>query len=177
VADQTSSTIAAGFTSAISGYTQAINGAIQTAFSIYEEWKSTQDHPLATEWVARVQNPFGAQLAVIVDRKDAAITAGTATADDIYFAQQAVTQIWNGYQQIASQFAALGPGQSQVIEQSYNTLTPIVNQILRDMDVQIAQRGGISSAARLGVNVSHFWILIVIAFLFVITLVVMRELR
>jgi hypothetical protein len=45
------------------------------------------------------------------------------------------------------------------------------------MDVQIAQRGGISSAARLGVNVSHFWILIVIAFLFVITLVVMRELR
>jgi len=168
-------TTSGGFTSAISGYTEAINQAVQTGFQIYDEWKSTQAHPLATEWVARVQNPFGAQLAVVVDRKDAAIADGTATADDIYFAQQAVIQLWSGYQQIASAFASQGPLQSQVIENSYKTLTPIINQILHDMDVQIAQRGGISTGARLGINDSHFWTLIVVAFLFVITLIVIRR--
>jgi len=116
-------------------------------------------------------------LAVIVDRKDAALRDGSATADDVYFAQQAVIQIWNGYQQVASWFASQGPQQSQVIENSYKTLTPIVNQILKDMDGQISQLGGISLSARVGVNTSHYSILIVIAVLFVLTMIVIREIR
>jgi hypothetical protein len=161
----------------VSAYTAAIAGAVQTGLNLYLEFKSLQVHPLASEWVGRVQDPFGAQLAVIVDAKDAALRAGTATADDVYYAQQAVEQLWTGYQQAAAQFAAQGPDQAHVIEKSYATLTPIINQILNDMSAQIAQLGGISTAARLGigVNVSHYGILVVIAFLVVITIIVLRR--
>jgi hypothetical protein len=159
----------------ISAYTAAIAGAVQTGINLYQEFKSLQVHPLASEWVGRVQDPFGAQLAVIVDTKDAALKAGTATADDVYYAQMAVEQLWTAYQQVAAQFAAQGPDEAHVIEKSYQTLTPIINQILNDMSNQIAQLGGISTAARLGVNVSHYGILVVIAFLVVITIVVLRR--
>jgi hypothetical protein len=159
----------------ITAYTQAIAGAVQTGINLYQEFKALQVHPLASEWVGRVQDPFGAQLAVIVDTKDAALRAGTATADDVYFAQQAVEQLWTQYQQVAAQFAAQGPDYAHVIEQSYKTLTPIINQILNDMSGQIAQLGGVSVSARLGVNTSHYGILVVIAFLVVIVIVVLRR--
>jgi hypothetical protein len=167
-----------GFVAAVNpvnAYTQAIAGAVQTGLNLYEEFKSLQVHPLASEWVGRVQDPFGAQLSVIVDAKDAALRAGTATADDVYFAQQGVEQLWSGYQQAAAQFAAIGPDQAHVIEKSYATLTPIINQILNDMSAQIAQLGGVSVSARLGVNASHYGILVVIAFLVVLTIIVLRR--
>ena len=156
-------------------YTQTITTALNTGLQIYQTWKALQVHPLANEWVAGVQDRFGAQLSVIVDAKDAALRAGTATADDVYFAQQAVIQLWNGYQDAATQFAGLGPGYSQVIENSYKTLQPIITQILHDMDNQIAQLGGISTAARLGVNTSHYGILLVLGFLVLITIIVLRR--
>jgi hypothetical protein len=167
-----------GFVSAanpINAYTQAITGAVQSGINLYEEIKATQVHWTANEWVGQVQDPFGAQLAVIVDTKDAALRAGTATADDVYFAQQAVEQLWAAYQNAGSRFAALGPDQATVIAQSYKTLTPILTRIIDDMSNQIAQLGGISVSARLGVNTSHYGILLVIAALVVITIVALRR--
>jgi hypothetical protein len=161
--------------SVISAYTQAINQAVQTGFSIYDEWKARQVHPLADQWVGSVQDPFGAQLAIIVDLKDAGLRDGTATADDVYFAQNAVIRLWQGYQDVAAQFAALGPDYAKVIEQSYKTLTPIINQILNDMSAQIAQLGGISVSARLGVNTSHYGMLVVIGLFILIAFILVRR--
>jgi hypothetical protein len=152
-----------------------VNGALQTFENVYNEWKSTQAHPSATVWVAQVQNPFGASLALIVNAKDAEIKAGNATADDVYFAENAVKQLWASYREKATAFAALGVNQSQVIQQSYTTLQPLINQIIADMDRQTAQLGGVSAVAlATGENLSHFSYLIWFIGFLLVTLVVIR---
>lgn len=150
-----------------------VNQAVNTFNTAYNDWVATQAHPLATEWVARVQNPFGASLSLIVDAKDAELRGGTATADDVYFAQQAVIQLWASYRTIATKFATLGAKESQVIQQSYTTLQPLITQILADMDRQIAQLGGVSQVALItGANVSHFSYLIWVVGLGLVVLLV-----
>jgi hypothetical protein len=163
------------FVSGVPGYTQAIQGAIDSAFQVYNQWKALQAHPKADEWVAGVQNPFGASLSIIVDSKDAAVRNGTATADDVYFAQQSVIRIWDGYRVTATQFAGLGPTYATVINQSYETLQPLITSILGKMDNEINALGGISLAARVGVNVSHFRMLIWVIILFLVALLVYRR--
>src|SRR4029077_4819329 len=151
-----------------------VNGAIQTFNTAYNDWKATQAHPVANEWVARVQNPFGASLALIVNAKDAELRAGNATADDVYFAQQAVINLWGIYRTAATNFANLGAQQSQVIQQSYTTLQPLITQIISDMDKEIAQLGGVSQVALLtGTNASHFSYLIWFVGLLLVVLVVL----
>lgn len=159
----------------IPGYGDVIQSGIDTAFRVYNQIKESQAHPKATEWVSMVQIPFGASLSLIVDAKDAALRTGTATADDIYFARQGVVRIWDGYRQTATAFAANGPTYAEVIGNSYETLQPLINRILGDMDNQIAQLGGISLAAQAGVNVSHFRLLIWVAILFLVALFVYRR--
>ena len=137
------------------------NQAVDTFSKAYNDWIATEAHPVANEWVARVQNPFGAQLALIVNAKDAELRAGYATADDVYFAQQSVIKLWDLYQAAATNFANQGAKQSQVIQQSYTTLQPLITRILSDMDTQIAQLGGVSVIAQAtGQNVSHYSYLI-----------------
>lgn len=151
------------------------NAALQTFQNVYNTWVATQAHPDANLWVAQVQNPFGAQLALIVNAKDAGLRAGTATADDVYFAQQAVVQLWNSYQAAATKFASIDAKHSQVIQQSYTTLQPLITRILSDMDNQIAQLGGVSLIAQVtGSNVSHFSYLIWVIALGLVVLLVLR---
>jgi len=157
------------------GYVDLVNQAVSTGFAVYDAWKARQAHPLATEWVAAVQDPFGSNLEIIVNAKDALAASGMATADDIYFAKQAILKLWAGYQEVATRFAVNGPLYSQVIENSYKTLNPLIQDILKGTDQQIAQLGGISSTARLGVNLSHFRVLIVLGVLTFIAVWVVRR--
>jgi hypothetical protein len=145
----------------------ATDQAIQTFTTIYDTWKARQAHPVATEWVAAIQAPFGSNLALIVDAKDSALAYKVASAHDVYYAQQGVIQLWTNYQRFATEFAQNGPRYAQVIENSYRTLTPIITQIVKDMDNQINQLGGVSGqqlgiATQLGLNTGYsplWWLL------------------
>ncbi len=162
---------------ALNPFTTAVEDALNTGLQIYEFWKSTQLHPLADQWVAGVQDPFWAKVVIIIEATDSTIQAGTATADDVYFAQQAIIKLWLGYQDTATRFASLGPGYAKIIEQSYDSLTPTIERAINGMNTQIAQLGGISTTARLGVNASHFGVLIVLGLLVIITLIVLRRVK
>ena len=98
-------------------------------------------HLLANQWVNTVQNPFGQALAFIVDAKDVSISNHTATCASILTAKNAVIDLWNRYKTTAQVWAAKGSDYATVINQSYATLTPLINQILADMDRQSAAAG------------------------------------
>lgn len=98
-------------------------------------------HVLANQWVQSVQNSFGNALAAIVDAKDAERANGTATCASIMTAHNAVVDLWNKYKATATIFAAKGTDYSTVINQSYATLTPLINQILADMNAQASAAG------------------------------------
>jgi len=106
-------------------------------------------HLIANEWVNRVQNPFGAALAQIVNAKDAAIADGSATKAMVIQARNSVAALWSTYRQAATIFSAQGQDYRTVIDQSYETLdyryvngrpvgTGLITRILGDMTAQIA---------------------------------------
>jgi len=114
-----------------------VGGAIAAVTAAILAFRSTA-HLTADQWVQSVQNPFGRALAAIVDAKDASITDGTATKNSIYLARSQVVDLWTKYRASAEQFANKGVDQRLVINQSYDTLEPLIHQILVDMDNQIA---------------------------------------
>jgi hypothetical protein len=103
-------------------------------------------HLLADQWVGQVQNPFGQALAFIVDAKDASLSNGTATCSSVMTAKNAVVDLWNKYKTTAERWAASGGSYRTVIDQSYATLTPLINQILADMTAQANTLGSCWSA-------------------------------
>lgn len=102
-------------------------------------------HLVANEWVQQVQNPFGTALAAIADQNANAMQAGTATRLSVEAAQRAINNLWAQYQNTANQWIADAAGNASlqqqritVINQSYATLQPLINQLNADMNGNIA---------------------------------------
>lgn len=114
-----------------------VGGAIAAITAAILAFRSTV-HLTANQWVQGVQNPFGRALAAIVDEKDAAIANGTATKSSVYLSRSRVVDLWAKYRAAGEQFATKGTAERTVVNQSYDTLAPLIDQILRDMDNQIA---------------------------------------
>ena len=95
-------------------------------------------HLRANEWVQSVQNPFGTALGKIADANAEDVRTGTATVQSVTYAKQQMNLMWEKYQKTAETWAAQGPDYRLVINQSYNTLQPLIDQLNRDMDKNIA---------------------------------------
>lgn len=100
--------------------------------------KIGQGRKTANEFVNQIQNPFHTQvLAPIVDQFNAAFQAGQLSVSD---AQETITQlnrVWGSFQEEANAFAQRGETESKVVNQAFNTLTPIITQILADMTANL----------------------------------------
>ena len=64
---------------------------------------------------------------------------GTATRASILRDKAALQHLWDEYKITAEDFASKGQDYRTVINQSYNTLTPLVTKFLTGMDDEAAQ--------------------------------------
>lgn len=102
-------------------------------------------HLVANEWVQQVQNPFGTALSAIANQNANAIQAGTATRLSVEAAQSAVNNLWTQYKNTANQWIADAAGNASlqkqrttVINQSYQTIQPLIDKLNADMTANIA---------------------------------------
>jgi hypothetical protein len=116
-------------------WTIGIAAAIAGTYALFEVFKN-QAHHQADDLVQNLQDPFNQALATIVDAQNAAYASGTETVDQANAAKAAVTQLWGTFQTQANQFATQGSNQAKVVTQAFQTLDPIMANILNSMNSQ-----------------------------------------
>ena len=95
----------------------------------------------ANEFVQGQQNPFGRELGGVVDPFWQEFGAGTLTRSEGMATRMEALRLWEDFQREAAEFAAKGGTEAMVAMQALATLTPIVAQVLGDMDAAIEQLG------------------------------------
>ncbi len=110
----------------------AIAGVIAAVFVVVGMLRGVA-HLYANEWVQKVQNPFGVALGAIANANANAMMDGSASRQSVSLAIESIQNLWSHYRTLGNQFAAQGHDQSIVVNQSYQTLSPLVEQLLRDM--------------------------------------------
>lgn len=130
-----------GVVSSVAPEVAPIVTGIQSLLKVFTSLRSTT-HIAASLWVSQVQDPFAndkhsGAVNLIVDGKDASIANGTATAASVQQARNATFNLWQQYQAAAAGYSSQGKAEQIVISQSFQTLNPLMNQILSDMDAQI----------------------------------------
>ena len=95
----------------------------------------------ANEFVQGQQNPFGRELGGVVDPFWQEFGAGTLTRSEGMAAGMETLRLWEDFQRDAAEFAAKGGTEAKVAMQALATLTPIVAQVLGDMDAAIEHLG------------------------------------
>jgi TP901 family phage tail tape measure protein len=98
----------------------------------------SKTHLVANEFVQSFQNPFAQALASIVDENNALLASGKQTMQGATDAKTAVEDLWSKFQTAADTFAAKGRDNAIVVNQMYQNMRPLLNQILSDMDKGIA---------------------------------------
>lgn len=101
------------------------------------------------------QNKFGQSLSNVIDPLTAMRNAGTETLKDANAAKQKVLSLWKDFQDAAGEFAKKGKNQAKVVAQAFDTLRPIVNNLLGDIEkdrarLGVTTGGGISGNGRTG---------------------------
>ncbi len=117
-------------------WTIGIGGAIAAGLVLSK--KIGQGRKQADKFVGEFQNPFGDALGTIVDSFNIAADAGQITKDEATNAREQVALLWQEFQTNAAEFAKQGDNQAKVVRQAFETLEPLMENVLGDMDVRIA---------------------------------------
>jgi hypothetical protein len=114
-----------------------VGGIIGVVAGVIAAVRSTT-HLTANEWVQAVQNPFGVALARLANANAEALQQGTATLVSVIGTKNAIQALWDEYRAAADEFAAVDTAHATVINQSYATLTPLMNQLFSDLNGNIS---------------------------------------
>lgn len=99
----------------------------------------SQAHHEANTFVREFQNPFAEAVGDLAGSFFEAAAAGQITADAAKEARDQVEELWQEFQRQADEFAKGGSDELKVVNQMFQHMRPLMDQVLADMEGAILQ--------------------------------------